>query len=162
MHLFHGAHMILSRCTVAILLAVGSFSMALAHHPDRARQPVKQRVDVIPPLGNQLKMSHRREFNRPSKLLGKISYYIAPTSQEAMAWHRAEHKGYYDCDQPRTVTHYFSPKPWEVLTIGARPAPNQKDSDDQPENQSTIYPADELALPADTITEPLATPGMIE
>lgn len=105
---------------------------ALAHHPDKENQPVHPRIDVIPPLGNSLPMSYRRKYNRPSKWMGKIAYHIAPSSQEAMAWHRATHRGYYKNHSPRMVTHYFYPKPWEALRIGARPDTTSENASSMP------------------------------
>ena len=84
------------------------------------RKPVHPRIDLIPPLGTNLPPSHRRVYNRPSYWHGKIAYYIAPSSQEAMAWHDAEHRCAYKNHRPRIEVHYFYPKPWEVLKIGAR------------------------------------------
>ena len=100
---------------------VVSFSATIeAHHPERQCQPVHQRIDVIGPIGNWLPMSHRRRYNRPSNIGGKIAYYIAPSSQEAMAWHDATHRGLYENDRPRMAQHFFYPKPWEALQIGTR------------------------------------------
>ncbi|MEM6691285.1 MAG: hypothetical protein AAF664_17800 [Planctomycetota bacterium] len=99
-----------------------SFAMrpASAHHPDRENQRVHQRIDLIGPVGNRLPPGHRRRYNRPSKFMGWVAYQIAPASREAMAYHRASHLGYYDGNHPRMETHYFFPKPYEVLPIGAR------------------------------------------
>lgn len=91
-----------------------------AHHPNRESQPVRERVDVIGPIGNGLPASYRRVYNRPTHLGGKIAYWIAPTSQEAMAWHHATHRGDYRCDLPRAEEHHFYPKPYEVMRIGSR------------------------------------------
>lgn len=101
-------------------------AIAMAHHPDRMSQPVQSRGDLIGPLGNQLPPGHRRVYNRPGKWAGKIAYWIAPSSQEAMTWHRDQHAGLYPdglCPDscPRTVQQFFYPKPWESLRIGARP-----------------------------------------
>ena len=94
---------------------------SMAHHPDREHHRVHPYYDLIPPLGNHLPLSYRRKYNRPRKTLGKMAYYFAPSSQEAMAWHNAQHRGYYEHHRPRMVTHYFYPKPWEALRTGARP-----------------------------------------
>ncbi len=102
---------------VSSLLVAPSVS---AHHPERETQPVHPRYDVIGPLGNRLAASYRRLYNRPTYLGGKIAYHIAPSSQEAMAWHRAEHRGLYDGNCPRVEDHYFYPKPWEALQTGQR------------------------------------------
>jgi len=108
------------RTSLMMLCVVGLAVPAIAHHPDRECTPVSQRVDVIPPLGNHLPESYRRRYNRPTYVGGKIAYYIAPSSQEAMAWHKAEHRGDYDCDRGRVVPHYFYQKPYEALRIGGR------------------------------------------
>ncbi len=109
------------RILIVCLLAVTYMSTARAHHPDRESQPVHQRVELIGPIGNRLPMSYRRRYNRPTNLGGRIAYYIAPSSQEAMRWHIASHQGQYKRDSPRMVAHYFYPKPWEAIRVGARP-----------------------------------------
>ncbi len=91
-----------------------------AHHPNRETGPVIPRVDFLPPLGNRLPPEYRRVYNRPTYLGGKIAYLIAPSSQEAMAWHRAEHRGDYECNRGRVVNQYFYAKPYEALRIGGR------------------------------------------
>ena len=90
------------------------------------------RIDPIPPVGNRLPDSYRRTYNRPSYLGGKLAAKFEPSSQEAMAFHRAESLGLYDhsgikgfmngknCPPRRVEQHYFYPKPWEVLRVGAR------------------------------------------
>ncbi|TWU65628.1 MULTISPECIES: hypothetical protein [Crateriforma] len=93
---------------------------ASAHHPNRETTPVIPRVDLLPPLGNCLPEGYRRKYNRPTYIGGKIAYYIAPSSQEAMAWHRAEHRGDYECKRGRVVPQYFYQKPYEALKIGGR------------------------------------------
>ncbi len=105
--------------TVFTLLVVLA-SSAFAHHPDREHQRVHQRYDLIGPLGTRLPMSYRRRYNRPTYIGGKIAYWIAPSSQEAMAWHDATHRCFYKNHRPRIEKHFFYPKPWEVLRIGAR------------------------------------------
>ncbi len=91
-----------------------------------------RRIDVIGPIGNRLPEGYRRKYNRPSYIGGKIAAKIAPSSQEAMAFHRSEALGLYDnngikgavagkhCPPQRIEQHYFYPKPWEVLTVGPR------------------------------------------
>ena len=110
---------------------VAAFSVCLlttvqAHHPDKAHQQVHPRIDLIPPLGNWLPPSYRRRFNRPTNFGGRIAYHIAPSSLEAMAWHAATHRNAYKDHRPRLEMHYFYPKPWEVLKIGARPQTTSK------------------------------------
>jgi len=109
------------RHLIVCLLAVSYLPLSQAHHPDRQSQRVRPRIDLIGPIGNHLPMSHRRRYNRPTNLGGKIAYYIAPTSQEAMQWHKSTHRGDYARDAGRVVDHYFYPKPWESIRIGARP-----------------------------------------
>ncbi|MCP4888377.1 MAG: hypothetical protein GY904_17400 [Planctomycetaceae bacterium] len=116
------------RLLISTALAVCVSSITVAHHPDKENQKVHPRIEVIPPLGNALPMSHRRKYNRPSNWLGKIAYHIAPSSQEAMAWHNATHRGYYKNKSPRIVTHYFYPKPWEGLRIGPRRPTTEENS----------------------------------
>lgn len=126
------------RVFIVSLLALCCCSSLQAHHPDREAQPVVQQpFDLIGPLGNRLPMSYRRRYNRPTNLGGKIAYYIAPTSQEAMRWHKATHQGQYQCDAPRMVAQYFYPKPWESLRMGPRPGPQSKV--DQDSQQSMSY-----------------------
>ncbi|MCM2374015.1 hypothetical protein [Aporhodopirellula aestuarii] len=121
-----------------LILAVG----AIASHADAgspwvgpwpwSRYEGTPRVDVIGPVGNRLPESYRRQYNRPTYLGGKLAAKIEPSSQEAMAFHRAEELGLYDnngikgalagkhCAPQRVEQHYFYPKPWEVLTVGPR------------------------------------------
>ena len=105
---------------LAMAATAGSALTASAHHPDREHETVRPRTDVIGPLGNRLRESYRRTYNRPTYIGGKVAYLIAPSSQEAMAWHQAQHANAYKCDKPRLEKHFFYPKPWEVLTMGAR------------------------------------------
>ena len=102
------------------LLTVFLTTVLCAHHPDRESHRVHPYYDLIGPLGSHLPPSHRRKYNRPSNIGGKIAYYIAPSSQEAMAWHKAQHRGYYKNHRPRMVTHFFYPKPWEAMKVGPR------------------------------------------
>lgn len=134
-----------------------------------------RRIDVIGPIGNRLPPSYRRQYNRPTYVGGKIAAKIAPSSQEAMAFHRAEEFGLYDdngikgalsCQhQPpqRVVQLYFYPKPWEALTVGPRrdvhaPARVDESSDDDDEPFGLEAPVQ--MTPADEIME-LPSPAVI-
>ncbi len=82
-----------------------------------------------------------------------------------MAWHRAEHRGYYDCDYPRVETHYFYPKPWEAMRIGPRasrtiaPQEPHQQRTEEPDDSAAETLADPLDLPYDTQdAEELAAP----
>ncbi len=113
------------RRTIAMLLissftVMGCSLIASAHEPNRQCQPVHPRVDLIGPLGTNLPPSYRRQLNRPRYLTGRIAYAIAPSSQEAMAWHKADHQCAYSQDAGRIERHYFYPKPWEALKVGPR------------------------------------------
>jgi hypothetical protein len=113
---------------ISFLVVTASVCTADAHHPPRADQPVRPRIDVIGPVGNRLPTSYRRRYNRPRYLGGKLAYTFVPTSQEAMAWHAAEHRGDYrhqpGHDKPgRSLPVYFYPKPYEVLPMGTRSKP---------------------------------------
>lgn len=111
-------------CSAAVLalLAFILSGFAAAHHPDWENQRVTPYIDLIGPMGNRLPPGYRRKYNRPTYLGGKVMYWIAPSSQEAMAWHHASHSGAYQHDKKhqRYERHYFYPKPWEMLKIGAR------------------------------------------
>ena len=109
----------MARLSFALLIMSVS-SSAFAHEPCRECQPVRPRIDVIGPIGTNLPPSYRRTFNRPRFLPGKIAYLIAPSSQEAIAWHKAEHQCAYANNLGRIEPHYFYPKPWEALKVGPR------------------------------------------
>lgn len=121
------------------------------------------RIDVIGPLGNRLPASYRRQYNRPSYLGGKMAAAVAPSSQEAMAFKRADAMGLYDnngvkglankkhCPPQRVEHHYFYPKPWEVLTVGPRVATRSIDADLK--STSELIPLDLMELDAPTIIE---------
>lgn len=117
---------------IALML---SGETASAQFPNWKAKPVRPRIDVIPPLGNNLPYSYRARMNRPTYLGGRISYTIEPTSQEAMAWQRAWERGYYNDHAPRTETRYMFPKPWEVLGVNAKPK--------RGEDVEAIYPQPE-------------------
>ncbi|MEM9826079.1 MAG: hypothetical protein AAF958_05795 [Planctomycetota bacterium] len=128
------------------LLAALCFFMGLphdasAHHPDRECQPVTPRIDCIPPLGNSLPPGYRRRYNRPSYWMGRISYCIAPSSQEAMAWHKAQHRGDYDCNRGYVRPYYRYTKPWEALTVGVRKDRYRSTEDDEQARRSAKDPA---------------------
>lgn len=125
----------MARITFALLAFCVSIS-AFAHEPCRECEPVRQRIDVIGPIGNDFRQSYRRTCNRPRYLSGKIAYLIAPSSQEAMAWHKAEHKCAYEKDLGRIEPHYFYPKPWEALRIGPRATLASKRSSLKPVKQN--------------------------
>ncbi len=111
----------MSRLILCVVLTCVA-STSLAHFPDRQNKPVRPHIDgLIGPLGNRLPPAHRRKYNRPSNIGGWLAYWAAPSSQEAMAWHNATHRGNYKEKMPRTEMRYFYPKPWEMLSIGPRP-----------------------------------------
>ena len=105
--------------TLSLLVACFASTVG-AHHPDRRNHRIWPRIDLIPPLGNNLPMEYRRRYNRPTWLGGWIAYKIEPTSQEAMAWHDAAHQRAYKDHRGRLEKHFFYPKPWEGLKIGPR------------------------------------------
>ena len=159
------------RLLISTALAVCVSSIALAHNPDKENQKVHPQIEVIPPLGNALPISHRRKYNRPSNWMGRIAYYIAPSSQEAMAWHNSTHRGYYKNKSPRMVTHYFYPKPWEGLRIGPRRPTTEENSNpttfdvptlnvDSLENTTETIPSPEAAvIPEEPATNEEAAPA---
>lgn len=141
-----------------------------------------RRIDVIGPIGNRLPESYRRQYNRPTYLGGKLAAKIEPSSQEAMAFHRAEELGLYDnngvkgalagkhCPPKRVEQHYFYPKPWEVLAVGPRknrkPVTDERDGDvellPQPElrsldNALEFDDAEMLELPGPVLIDPIGS-----
>ncbi|PAY20612.1 hypothetical protein CKO51_05175 [Rhodopirellula sp. SM50] len=142
------------------VLTVAMTSVATAHHPDRECQPVRQRVDLIGPMGNRLDPSYRRVYNRPTYWGGKIAYLIAPTSQEAMAWHRAEHAGAYEAPKKhmRLEQHYFYPKPYHALTVG--PRRSTASATNAPESMPQMLETEPLPPSVDPLPEPAADPQL--
>ena len=147
--------------TLLVLLLASS---ARAHHPDLENQPVRPRfrtpttiLDYVP--------GYRERYNRPTYLGGKIAYWISPTSQEAMSWHRSVHRGYYANHAPRMEDRYYYPKPWEALQVGSRTAvngsqaakaefPDASNASDQPQSNAP----DVLPPPANRTAEPIPVP----
>lgn len=105
--------------TAALLVATAASAVA-DHHPLIKPPPIEARYDLIPPLGNNLPLSYRARYNRPTYIGGKIAYYIAPSSQEAMSWHEHVHRGSYRNHAGRIEPMYIFPKPWEALRVGPR------------------------------------------
>lgn len=132
------------RCLIVLALLSGLAVSAQAHHPDRRNKPVYQYIDLIPPLGNRLPASYRRRYNRPTNVGGKIAYWIAPSSQEAMAWHDAKHRGFYRDHRPRIEKQFFYPKPYEALRIGAR-VPKSEENQSSASQPYGGYGSDEEA-----------------
>lgn len=130
----------LKRYLLLTMIASGWCPVAAAHHPDHRARPVAQPIDLIGPLGNRLPMSYRRRYNRPTYAGGKLAYHLAPSSQEAMRWHEAEHRGYYRGDVPRMIDHYFYPRPWEMIPVGPRPAPQQGEDSPARDRSTTEQP----------------------
>jgi len=127
----------MSRYSIISLIVIAftacQYRTAAAHHPSGLSHPVRPRVDVIGPVGNRLPESYRRRYNRPTYHGGKIAHIIAPSSQEAIAWERAEQRCDYDHHHGRIVPQYFYPKPWEALQVGARTPMKPTDEDERPE-----------------------------
>ncbi len=147
------------RWIITLTLLVGCAGVAPAHHPERKHQRVHPYYDLIGPLGNQLPPSYRRTYNRPTNLGGKIAYWIAPSSQEAMAWHDATHRCAYKNNRPRIEKHYFYPKPWESLRIGARPRTTTAVETAMDGLQP--YPASETTELEPVSVEPLSADGAL-
>jgi hypothetical protein len=152
------------RWFILTVVVVSLAATTQAHHPDRRRHPVYPYFDLIGPVGTRLPMSYRRKYNRPTNIGGRIAYHIAPSSQEAMAWHNATHRGHYKNHRPRMVMHYFYPKPWESLRIGARP---KTTGDDNSGDSSTIEEAPRYQLDAsdeevEYLPEPIDEPIALE
>lgn len=147
--------------TLCLLLLSSS---AWAHHPDLENQPVHPRFRTPTTLLDYWP-GYRERYNRPSYLGGKIAYWISPTSQEAMSWHRSVHRGYYANHAPRMEDRYYYPKPWEALQVGSRtpvdrsPAataefPDKANLSDRPQTSSP----DVLPAPTNKTAEPERLP----
>lgn len=126
-------HLQRKRTTVFTMFLMGAglatwCNSVSGHPPENARTRVRQRVDVIGPIGTDCPPDYRRVYNRPRYWYGKMAYLIAPSSQEAIAWHRADHTGAYEGikKHQRLEQHYWYPKPWQALKIGARRPLNPK------------------------------------
>lgn len=115
-------------CAVLACIATNSF----AHFPNREAKRVFPYIDVIPPIGKRLPLDYRRRYNRPKYICGMLAYLTEPTSQEAMAWHKAVHRGSYQTKM-RTEMRYFYPKPWEVMQIGPRTSMVEQPASPEPE-----------------------------
>jgi hypothetical protein len=136
----------------AAVLALTTASIggtAAGHHPDTRNLPVRQPIDLIGPVGNRLPPGHRRVYNRPTYVGGKIAYWIAPSSQEAMAWHRAVHAGAYRKPKKhlRLQQHYFYAKPWQVLQVGPRRSVLEPSAEDGFDPQELVEDASMQVLP---------------
>lgn len=141
------------RATLSLVLLCAGSTVS-AHHPNRQAQPVHPRVDVIGPLGNNLPPSYRWKYNRPSRIGGKIAYWIAPSSQEAMAWHAAQHAGAYRLPHRRSEQYYFHPKPWEALPVGPRvPVPEEMIEEPSPPPEELSHEGN--SAPAPIIIQPV-------
>ena len=154
----HISQRVVSRhITTLALLAFLLPGIASAHHPNRDDHPVYPYIDVIGPIGNRLPPGYRRKYNRPTYLGGKLMHWIAPSSLEAMSWHRAVHAGAYEKPKKhlRLEQHYFFPKPWQALKIGARPDASQSEvSTDRMPNLDRVL-REEEGLIEDLSTEML-------
>lgn len=130
------------RLLIALLVMTPSMNVNATAAWPWTKYEGSPRIDPIGPVGNRLPESYRRQYNRPTYVGGKIAAKIAPSSQEAMSFHRSESLGLYDrtgikgwlngknCPPQRVEQHYFYPKPWEVLAVGPR---REMKSDDRPE-----------------------------
>lgn len=147
------------RLLFALLILAPSLSLKANAAWPWTKYEGSPRIDPIGPVGNRLPESYRRQYNRPTYLGGKIAAKIAPSSQEAMSFHRSETLGLYDhtgikgwlngknCPPQRVEQHYFYPKPWEVLAVGPRrdvtaasrsELTNEKSTDGKPTDEKSF------------------------
>ncbi len=147
--------------TLIVLLLASS---ARAHHPDLENQPVRPRFRTPTTLLDYVP-GYRERYNRPTYLGGKIAYWISPTSQEAMSWHRSVHRGYYANHAPRMEDRYYYPKPWEALQVGSRNPVNRSQADssefpDDPDmsDHPQFNAPDDLPAPANQNAAPIPVP----
>ncbi len=80
------------------------------------------RPDILPRPFYDNHVEYRARYNRPTFIGGFLAYEMSRTSQEAMTWKENYCAGNYDQHHmPPVYKTYYYPKPWEVLTVGARP-----------------------------------------
>ena len=80
------------------------------------------RPDILPRPFYDNHTEYRARYNRPRFYTGFLAYEVSRTSQEAMVWKENYCAGNYDQHHmPPVYKTYYYPKPWEVLTVGARP-----------------------------------------
>ncbi len=80
------------------------------------------RPDILPRPFYDNHVEYRARYNRPRFIGGLLAYEVSRTSQEAMVWKENYCAGNYDQHHtPPVYKSYYYPKPWEVLTVGARP-----------------------------------------
>ena len=102
--------------SITLLLAI--VTPAAAHHPTAGLW--LPRVEPWDWLERLEPKNYRERYNRPRYIGGKIAYYIAPSSQEAMSWHEHKHRGSYKNHAGPIFKTYNFPKPWEALRVGPR------------------------------------------
>ena len=143
-------------------------SIGYGHPPHVPTPAVRPRIDLIGPLGNRLDPGYRRIYNRPRPRLGRINYLVAPSSREAMSWHRAEHRGDYQCERGPTVPVYEFERPWQTIPVGSRrsvvnppepsllddPAELEPSTLDQELNEPELLPTAKPEKEPDTESDP--------
>jgi hypothetical protein len=111
----------------AIVLAIGIAVIvvsddAIAGNHEAHFNPANPRPDVLPRTHYNAWVPYRLEYNRPTYFGGHLASVIEPSSQEAMSWCQHKANGDYHCHRPGSIPIYNYPKPWEALSIDARPA----------------------------------------
>ena len=144
--------MLLGCSTVLALFSVASVPAAERFTFKKTNDP---RPDILPRPFYDAHVEYRRAYNRPRYVLGWLATKVAPTSQEAMSWHDNKRMGRYEKhNMPPLYKQYFYPKPWEVLTTGARP--NTQISGDtrrlSSETDTTIEPS---RIESPSVPEPI-------
>ncbi|HBE66778.1 MAG TPA: hypothetical protein DDW52_01385 [Planctomycetaceae bacterium] len=137
------------------LAAIFVFSPAVMQASERPtlQKTCDPRPDILVHPIYDAYVPYRKEYNRPRYLGGWIASKIAPSSQEAMVWRDNLNAGRYEHKHcPPMYRRYFAPKPWEVLTIGARPDTKQPATIVEPAQtgaiQSQPAPLIELETPS--------------
>lgn len=103
---------------VSLVFVFGGISPLLAHHPTAGLWlPRVEPLDWVERLEPK---NYRQRYNRPRYIGGKIAYYIAPSSQEAMSWHEHTHRGSYKNHAGPIYKRFYYQKPWEALQVGPR------------------------------------------
>jgi hypothetical protein len=110
--------------TFNILCVCVCFASSLCQAAERPTllKTCDPRPDILPRPFYDNHTEYRAQYNRPRFYTGWLAYEVSRTSQEAMVWQENYCAGNYDQHHmPPVCKTYYYPKPWEVLTVGARP-----------------------------------------
>lgn len=143
---------------VAVSSTVAPESTEAAERPT-LKKTCDPRPDILVHPIYDAYVPYRKQMNRPRYMTGWLSSKFNPTSQEALVWQDNLSAGRYaNKDCPPMYRRYFAPKPWEVLTTGARPD-TRKPTRQLPAMSAPDSPLPEIQEPAPI---PLSQPSPLE